>query len=227
MSSGLNQTYERNWKIIQNRFVDEQKRALAILKWTTFALQPLIISKITEALNVDINDKNAGVQWDELFDIIDDEYINGEIIDICGCLLEVRKEDAEDPAGSRTIHLIHPSVRDFLLSALSPSPQLVLHHSLLSDQAIDRSGQHNYLAKVCLTYLNYGDVWKRSHLDQDLKQNYSFYNYAANYWFSHINVADQDDNQVVRLVNEFLRFENMNFEVWRKQRIRLFVGCYG
>lgn len=217
MPSGLNQTYERNWKTIQSRPVGEQRRALAILRWVTFALRPLTISEITEALIVDTNDDSGGVQWDELPDIIDDEYINGEIIDVCGCLVEARKENAEDPADSRTIHLIHPSVREFLLSVLSPSPQPVLHHSLLFDQATDRSGQHNYLAKVCLTYLNHGDVWKRSDFDQDLNFKYSFYNYAANYWYSHIDVADQDDDQVIRLVNEFLRFENRNFELWRNE----------
>ena len=215
MPTGLNQTYERNWKTIQSRPVDEQRRALAILRWTTFALRPLTVSEMTEALIVETEDESAGLQWDELPDTIDYEYINGEIIDICGCLLETREEDAEDSPGSRTIHLIHPSVRDFLLSALSPNPELILHHSLLSDQASDRSGHHNYLAKVCLTYLNRGDLWERSNVDQVLKVEYAFLEYAANYWYSHIDAAGQDDNQVIHLVNEFLRPDNVNFELWR------------
>lgn len=215
MPTGLNQTYERNWKTIQSRPVDEQRRALAILRWTTFALRPLTVSEMTEALIVETEDESAGPQWDELPDSIDYEYINGEIIDICGCLLETREEDAEDSPGSRTIHLIHPSVRDFLLSALSPNPEPILHPSLLSDQASDRSGHHNYLAKVCLTYLNCSDFRERSNVDQVLKIEYAFLEYAANYWYSHIDAAGQDDKQVIHLVNEFLRPDNVNFVLWR------------
>lgn len=217
MPTGLKQTYERNWKTIQNRPVDEQKRALAILRWATFGFQPLQVLGMTEALVVEIENESARLQWDELPDGIDDEYINGEIIDICGCLVEAKNVDAEDAAEARSIQLIHPSVRDFLLSVLAPHPELNLHHSLLSDQASDQSGHHNYLAKICLIFLNHEDMWKRFDDDQELGTcGVSFMSYAGTFWHSHVAAAGNDDPQVIRLINEFLCLENVNFERWRK-----------
>jgi len=111
MPIGLENTYERNWKIIQNHSPDNQSRALAILRWTTFSFRPFTVSEMTEALIVEFNDDGATIQWDDLPDNIDDEYINSEIIDIGGALVEVREERPEVVTGYRTIHLIHPSVK--------------------------------------------------------------------------------------------------------------------
>ncbi len=116
MPVGLEKTYERNWtNDSKTTLMKNEKRALAILRWTTFALRPLTVSEMTEALIVEPGDDGVTLQLDELPDSIDDDYINSEIIDICGDLVEVRAEKAGDGAGSRTIHLIHLSVREFLL----------------------------------------------------------------------------------------------------------------
>ena len=216
MPAGLRQTYERHWKTIQSRPVDEQKRALAILRWATFAMRPLTVWEMTEALIVETGDDGASLPWDELPDTVDNEYINGEIIDICGCLVEVRKMEAGDPAGAGTIQLIHPSVRDFLLTVLSPNPELVLHPSLLSDQASDHSGQHNYLATVCLIYLNCADVWNQSDVDLAVTDRHPFLRYAAHYWHSHIGASNKDDDKVISLVNELLCTETDQFCLWRR-----------
>jgi hypothetical protein len=132
MPLGLTKTYERNWKIIQRYSPEEQNCALAILRWTTFALRPLTVSEITEALVVEPNN-DASLCFDELPDTIDDEYIDGEIIDICGSLVETRTEKPGDGAGSRTIHLIYPSVREFLLSVLLQNPDDLAKSSSNSD----------------------------------------------------------------------------------------------
>ena len=117
MLVGLEKTYERNWKIIQGSPPEDQNRAFSVLRWTTFALRPLTVLEITEALIVTFSDNNL-FQSDEMPDNIDDEYIKSEIIDICGALVEVRTEGIRGEAAYKTVHLIHPSVREYLLSAL-------------------------------------------------------------------------------------------------------------
>jgi len=73
-----------------------------------FASRPLTISKITGAFIVEPNKDDDGttLRLDELPGIIDDEYINSEIIDVCSALVKVRPKKPKD-ARSRIIHLIH------------------------------------------------------------------------------------------------------------------------
>jgi hypothetical protein len=95
-----------------------ENRAFSILRWATFALRPLTVLEITEALIVTFSDNDNLFQLDEMPDTIDNEYIKSEIIDICGALVEVRAEGIRGGAAYKTVHLIHPSVREYLLSAL-------------------------------------------------------------------------------------------------------------
>lgn len=98
---------------------------------------------------------------DDLPDNIDDEYINSEIIDICGTLVEVRAGKPEDGAGSRTIYLIHPSVREFLLSTLSQNLVESSKRPLVFSETYSLAEHHKYIAIICLAYLNYDDNWQR------------------------------------------------------------------
>ena len=63
--------------------------ALAILRWTVFAARPLTVLEMTEALAVREDDSD-NLQSEEIPDVVDDEYINDEILDLCGSLVEIR-----------------------------------------------------------------------------------------------------------------------------------------
>ncbi|RYP27389.1 hypothetical protein DL767_007708 [Monosporascus sp. MG133] len=70
----LEHIYDRNWERITNLREDVRSRAFSILRWTTFALRPMTILEITEALLVPNED------WDDLSnedlpDAIDKDYI--------------------------------------------------------------------------------------------------------------------------------------------------------
>ena len=215
MPLGLTETYERNWKSIRCRPPDEQDRAFAILRWTMFAFRPLSIFELSEALIVKSYGTCMSLQPEEMPDDIDDEYIDGEIIDICGSLVEVRKESGAQP-GSATIHLVHSSVREFLLSALPT------HSGELCDRpsAIDHTGSqfdhHSYLARVCLAFLNYDQVWDFSDDEQNPLHGHPFLEYAAKFWHSHMFSARRDDSRAFSMADEFFRLENKNFKKWAK-----------
>jgi ankyrin repeat protein len=213
MPTGLIKTYERNWNAIQNRSPEERNRALAILRWTTFAMRPLSVSEITEALIVEPNDNDgADLQLDELPDSIDDDYISSEIVDICGDLVEVRAQKPGDWAGTRTTHLIHASVREFLLSALPPQsgdPSKLISGS-------DQAKHHKDLAATCLAYLHCEDVWKPRGEQGTSDHDYTFIHYAARHWNLHVIMAGNDDSNLLGLVERFFDFENESFHNWRR-----------
>jgi ankyrin repeat protein len=215
MPIGLEKTYERNWKIIQSYPPEDQNRALAILRWITFALRPLTVSEITEALIVELNDNGNTIHWDELPDNIDDEYIKSEIIDICGALVEIRTEKNGVGAGYKTIHLIHPSVREYLLSTLQQTPLDTSGHSLKSEPPHTPAEQHKYLATICLSYLSCDDTWQQR-TPQEAEERGSFSYYAARQWNSHMSAAGDNDFELVRLAKAFFHPRNKNFEHWRR-----------
>ncbi|MCJ1380976.1 hypothetical protein MMC17_004085 [Xylographa soralifera] len=119
MPSGLHSTYKRNWNRIKDQPDRRRKsRAIAILRWVIYALRPLTVLEMTEALIVKPEHNVDELDLTDLPDSIDDEYINTEITDLCGSLVEVRAADPEQPLGFSTIHLVHISVKEYLLSVL-------------------------------------------------------------------------------------------------------------
>jgi len=106
----LEHLYDRNWMKISHLPDKDKLRAFSILRWTTFALRPLTILEITEALLMD--DENCeDLLVDELPDTIDEDYISSEILGPCGSFLETQKAAAEQDLGLMTIHLAHFSVK--------------------------------------------------------------------------------------------------------------------
>jgi len=202
MPTGLTETYERNWKQVLARDPEDRERALAILRWVTFALRPLTVAELTEALVFELGDDSTRVSTndlDEKIDNISDKYISTEIVDMCASLVEARTEQPRYGSGARTIHLIHASVREFLLSRYSVG--------LNEDESIFQ--QHNCIATTCLTYLNRNEVW----LKENSRYKYAFVQYAGTYWDSHVKAAN-DNSRLFDLVGKFLRYENVSFAEW-------------
>ena len=79
-------------------------RALAILRWTVFAARYLTVLHMTEALAVRENDCD-NLQTEEVPDVVDDEYINDEILELCGSLVEIRDAGLEKRPKDKTVGL--------------------------------------------------------------------------------------------------------------------------
>jgi ankyrin repeat protein len=141
---GLDSTYDRNWRAIQNRPKYERERAISILRWAMFSFRPLTVLELTHALLVDL---------DDLPDAIDEEYVDGEIKDLCGSLIEIQ---IQEPFESSTLHLVHVSAKEYLISVLpydSPPEQF-----------------HNLeLVKICVE-----------------KFKGPFSQYSLNFWWRHV-----------------------------------------
>lgn len=210
--TGLEHTYERNWQKISQLPEEDRNRTISLLRWTAFALRPLTVNEITAALL--INDDCDEVQFDELPDNVDNDYINTEILDLCGSLVEIRIPQAETHAGLRTVHLAHFSVKQYLLSNI-PSQGKVLQ--LDSTLEVSREAmQSTLLASMCLCYVNCEEVWTKSpDEDRDNDVLTAFRNYAAGSWQRHASVGDMKDDRLIGLLNQLFNTESPSWSSWK------------
>ncbi|KAF2469631.1 ankyrin-1, partial [Lindgomyces ingoldianus] len=153
---GLEQLYDRTWSQISH-FPDWKKgRAVSILRWAAFALQPLTVCEIAEALLV--HDDYDDLPIEEMPDSIDEDYINSGILGLCGSLLEVRGTLSEPHLGLRTVHLTHFTVKEFLIIQLPIQGGSIGANRRLSTSV--EAVQGSILAKTCLRYINFPRVWQ-------------------------------------------------------------------
>ncbi|KAL7917950.1 ankyrin repeat-containing domain protein [Trichoderma austrokoningii] len=96
--SGLEGLYQRNWARMSQLPEEERNRAFTLLRWVTFAAKPLTVAELAEAALISV-DSNQYPR-DDLPDAIDEEYINSEILGLCGSLLSIY--DNPSDSGSST-----------------------------------------------------------------------------------------------------------------------------
>ncbi|CVL07334.1 uncharacterized protein FMAN_15398 [Fusarium mangiferae] len=194
--TGLEHLYDRNWTRITRLGEWEKQRAFALLRWTAFALRPLTVCEITEAvLVVEFED----LPLDDFPDAVDDDYVDSEIIGLCGPLLEVKNDPTNPSVGQRTVHLPHFTVRQFLLHQL-PTPDWTQQNNRL--QLSHEKVQNAVLAKACLHY-------DPSSLGLSLRS------YAATAWHRHVHLGVRNEAEIVKLCIKFLDLDNPNWEAWR------------
>ncbi|KAF4541828.1 Ankyrin repeat and SOCS box protein 7 [Lasiodiplodia theobromae] len=142
MPSGLKETYRKIWDEIERRERVDKERTLGILRLIAFAFRPLTVAEITEALLV--KPGYDDINLDEWPDAIDEEYIKSEIKGLCGSLIDIRSPGGSDVPGSKTLHLAHVSVKEFLVEELCT-------RTAKEDSEVKKLKEHHTeLAKVCL-----------------------------------------------------------------------------
>jgi ankyrin repeat protein len=209
---GLEHAYERDWMKISDPTNLDKARALAILQWVTFALRPLTVLELTEALivmddDIEIDD----LQIDELPDSIDQDYVDDQILGLCGSLLEIKSSDSNQPLSARTIHLVHFSVKEFLLYKMSKTETFRAEGAALSDQI----SQNCHLASICLRYLSYEKSWLCSSDSSCDGKCSPFLDYAVRSWYLHVSLERETDKKLAQSINRFFDPNNQNFNLWR------------
>ncbi|KAH7124619.1 prion-inhibition and propagation-domain-containing protein [Dactylonectria macrodidyma] len=209
---GLERLYDRNWEKIAGLEEEDKTRAISLLRWAAFALRPLTVCEITEA--VLIHEDCDDFPLDELPDSVDDDYIESEVLDLCGPLLEVRSQPWEPSPAFRTVHLTHFSVKQYLLYNILAQEKLLLANGRLraSNEAIEST----LLAKLCLHYINFPQVWQGTLRELVDTLGKSFRDYAAGSWYRHANLGVSNDADMIRLINVLLDRTNPTWNPWRE-----------
>ncbi|WYZ36805.1 hypothetical protein EsH8_II_000311 [Colletotrichum jinshuiense] len=209
---GLDYFYERNWERISRLPNQERSRAYSLLRWAAFALRPLTICEITEA--VLINERCDDLPVEELPDSISDDYIDSEIRGPCGSLLEIRSTSSEQDAGLWTVHLTHFSVKQyFLCNIQAQSAHLFANESLRSSSEALQSTE---LAKLCLRYVNYRRVWEDATKKEAGGVEKSFRDYAAGSWYQHALTSEEGDRALAVLMNTLFDLSNPCWNAWSR-----------
>ncbi len=162
LPSGLVRGYAQNWSEILQLQSHKRRRALAILRWALFAMRPLTVREIADALIVfDDDDCDARLRFG-LPDVLDRHFVDDDIIGLCNGLVVSRVALPQPSAQSAsdmslaTIHLSHHSVRGFLVTALFPRFPANVDGVPFHDNAAN----NNHLALLCLRYLQFQGSWE-------------------------------------------------------------------
>ncbi|CAH0028115.1 unnamed protein product [Clonostachys rhizophaga] len=219
--SGLTHIYERNWQSISSYEPPEMNRAYSLLRWTAFSVRPLTVGEITEA--VLIEDDSIEVPIEELPDAFDDDYINSEILDLCGSLIEVRQPQQDAPNQNMTVHVTHFSVRQYLLQKAWGTAQVLGANGRL--QASNEVLENTLLAKRCLQYIQFSGMWSEvkrgiefSRMGSYVKHSSTklpgqqFREYASDAWFTHVKSGSQEI--IAHTVNAFLGPDSDSLRGW-------------
>ncbi|UKZ78293.1 hypothetical protein TrVFT333_006029 [Trichoderma virens FT-333] len=210
--SGLDSLYHRNWVRLSRLPKDEKDRAFSLLRWVTFAIRPLTVAEVAEAVLISFEDEELPV--DELPDYIDDDYVNSEITGVLGSLLDIRKTSIELDPGLSTLRLTHFSVKQYFLSHDSASGDtLQANEKLISS---NERAENTTLAQFCLRYIHYEQVWQ---LDRDQESGQvqgSFRDYAAGYWHRHAHSGSLEDEVIKDLVDSLFDTANCVWGPWKE-----------
>lgn len=207
MPNRLHHTFERSWKGIQALSDSEdQQRAVAILRWATFAFEPLKVLQLAEALVVE---QDPGMD-DFNIPTVGGTYEDEGIVRLCGSLIEIRESEH-----SRTVQLVHASVKEYITSS-------ELHQETSLPASLNFSNataQHRTISEICLQCLNCEEIWRCCEADSCPEQHFLIY--ATGNWWKHILRSGIEDFYALPSLRCFFQGGNPCFQRWAEHFERL------
>ena len=215
----INETYERDLEKVKNLRPAQKARALAILRWIVFALRPLTVRELAEAVAMTTDDTPDTYPHDDLPDMwehgyVDEQYVNSYIRRSCGSLVELRGHGDNKSLALHTVHFVHFSVKEYLLR----SDDLNDDQCRLEKICFPNGGkEHNRLAQLCLQYLCY-DVFgeKERFRDGQRIQIYPFLAYAARSWWVHAQHDHPVSEDIMPWAQKLFNPSTSNWILWSK-----------
>jgi ubiquitin carboxyl-terminal hydrolase 14 len=151
-----------------------------ILKHVIFAFRPLTLLELAIACEI-----QQDCQYASSIRSYSLDGIRGDI-ELCGPLLKVQSDGS--------VHLIHHSAKDFLLTLRSTNPQV-------SRLVVADTSAHMDIARACVSYLSVPELevgpldavfwYAEKPRFHDILRQFPFLVYAAVYWYRHIQLAEK------------------------------------
>lgn len=142
-SANLHALYQRDLEKILLLDAKDRKRAQDIFRWILFGVRPLTIRELSEAVLVDPNGKTEPV-LDELPEEIGQDFIDFQILRLCGSLVTIRPDSEVEELENYTLHLVHYSVKEFIMGQWKMSTG----NSVI--QALSEAEGQGILASTCI-----------------------------------------------------------------------------
>ena len=113
MPARISEAYSREIDRIMQMLFKQKNKALTILRWVLFAVRPLQLKELAEALIVsgDDDDDLDEYPFDDLPDtweatFVDEDYVNEMILGRCGSLLQIRSRSPREPLVDHRVHFL-------------------------------------------------------------------------------------------------------------------------
>lgn len=227
MPEGVDQQYEKDLNRLMSLKDEERERGVAILRWVLFAVRPLTVREITEALLLRADDTARTYPLDDLPDSwdensVDEHFVSDTILAPCGSLIELRSRMPRTELASMTVHFVHFSVKEYLLH------QNELGESRMQQICFsDSVSEHSLLARLCLQYLCYDVFGEEQGKDKLIEFSetrrklerqiniYPFLKYAARYWSEHASHNSAMTADIMLYAKRLFDPATANWGVWR------------
>ncbi|KFZ01163.1 hypothetical protein V500_00867 [Pseudogymnoascus sp. VKM F-4518 (FW-2643)] len=163
-STDLEELYSSIIEKIMSGDEEEQK----LLAWVVYGRRPLTLKELEAALATQMNSTSKASTDDYYTELTPNAVSNA-----AGIILEII---------DNKVHLIHQTAKDFLLK----------NHQLRAAKFCIGHDPNIYLAKVCMTYLNFEDFKTGPCGDWETlavrKRQYPLFHYAAHNWHIHVHI---------------------------------------
>jgi hypothetical protein len=183
-------------------------------------MRPLTVREIADAPAVsDDDDDCVDLLRDELPDLLDRNFVDDEIIDLCNGLVScvTPTQPSAQPASQTdttldlskaTIHLSQNYVREFLVTAPFP----MFPTGVDGVRFHDHAAHNNHLASSCLRYLRFQGAWD----DQDgALSPRPLVDYAARLWQHHVYRGGSGYESLLAQAEMFFCQDNPRWVAWR------------
>lgn len=167
-----------------------------LLAWVVYARRPLDLRALQDAMAINPAEKYTNYEQcnQDKPHLVPEDFLN-----IFGTLLDI----AEDK-----VYCIHQSFKDFIerqkpLQDILPEPRLVLAH----------------ISMAYLSLEDFGHPVTERHM---LRQKFPLFEYAANYWYSHIETAADiiSSAPLQDLLKEIISPNNPKARLWMRENSR-------
>ncbi|KAL7935487.1 ankyrin repeat-containing domain protein [Trichoderma chlorosporum] len=186
LPKSVNEAYEKI--LSKSKESSMVQRALSII---LAASQPLTLSEMNIAMNINYTTQDNTTQTFDDLDLEDESDFKSRLRSWCGLFISIYHGK---------IYFLHQTAREFLLADMAsptavPSAPL-WHHSISMHQA------HNILAELCVLYVNLYNSHLNATINQGKKFRYptdknAFFTYAATNWDNHFRKASVIDGAAI------------------------------
>ncbi|KAH0541622.1 hypothetical protein FGG08_003912 [Glutinoglossum americanum] len=219
MPDRIEQAYERDLGRLGELRKDQRTRAVTILRWILFAVRPLTVRELAEALVLSSADSEDSYPEDDLpdwwtEDDVDGDYVNDIIRNPCGSLVELRPSGENTHLASHTVHFVHFSVKEYLLRPNEEGRPLA--YTLCFPDIVT---EHELLAQLCLRYLCYDVFGDESQNTKEVSKNrgidiYPFLSYAAHSWHVHATKNSTMSESIQHYAEKLFNPATSNWKMW-------------
>ncbi|TQB70154.1 hypothetical protein MPDQ_000932 [Monascus purpureus] len=196
----LDKTYEQILSSIDKTYIDDVRRVLTLL---CFSTRPLTVNELIEAHAVDLNVPPH----------LDREgrgYEQNDLIDICLGLIEISRTDESVPPKSGqsilTARIAHFSVQEYLQSERILQTKVKIF-------AIQSGPANTEIAQICLVYL-LEPILSNGIFDARKMKEFPLAHFAAQYWYHHYINSQEGKSKIEELLQRLFLHDTNYFNTW-------------